>query len=133
MKSLRISGLGPSVGTPAEGLVGEVIVVRTWEELEEKKDLVNGKIVVYNQGWLGSYGATSQYRGNGPARAAEFGAIAALIESATPFSLDTPHTGGTNYDPSPNVTRIPGACITREDAEMLYRIYNRGAHAYIYS
>jgi len=85
---------------------------------------VPGKIVVYNQGWLGTYGQTAVYRGNGPVRAAEYGAVAALIESAAPFSLDTPHTGGTNY--VQNVTKIPAACITKEDAEMFYRMQLRG-------
>jgi len=85
---------------------------------------VPGKIVVYNQGWLGSYGATSPYRGNGPINAAKYGAVASLIESVTPYSLDTPHTGGTNYEA--DLPRIPAACITREDADLLYRAYRRG-------
>jgi carboxypeptidase Q len=79
---------------------------------------------VYNQGWLGTYGETVIYRGSGPVRAAEYGAVAVLIESVAPFSLDTPHTGGTNYTDA--VPKIPAACITKEDAEMLYRMYSRG-------
>ena len=61
---------------------------------------VSGKIVVYNQGWLGSYGAGGQYRGYGATEAARYGAKAALIRSVTPFSINSPHTGiqvGSNY------------------------------------
>lgn len=57
-------------------------------------------------------------------RAATYGATAALMESTTPLSLDTPHTGGTNYETG--VRKIPAACITREDAELLFRLYNKG-------
>ncbi|XP_021966487.1 carboxypeptidase Q-like [Folsomia candida] len=79
IKSISILGVGPSVGTPIAGISSEVIVVRSFDELEEKKDEIEGKIVVYNQGWLSSYEETSQYRGNGPTRASAYGAVAALI------------------------------------------------------
>ncbi|XP_035712946.1 carboxypeptidase Q-like isoform X1 [Folsomia candida] len=124
VKTISILGVGPSVGTPIGGISSEVIVVRSFDELDEKKDEILGKIVVYNQGWLGSYVETSQYRGNGPTRASAYGAVAALIESATPYSLYTVHTGGIYYGST--YPRIPAACITREDAEFLFRVYSRG-------
>lgn len=83
-----------------------------------------GKIVVYNQGWLGSYGETAQYRGNGAIHAAKYGAVAALVESVAPYSLDTPHTGLMNYEDG--VKQIPAASVTKEDAEMLHRMYKQG-------
>jgi carboxypeptidase Q len=92
-KPIQIKGLGPSIGTGLRGISAEVLVVRSFDELDEKKDEIDGKIVVYNQGWLGSYGQTSAYRGSGPSRAAEYGAVAALVESITPYSLSTLHTG----------------------------------------
>lgn len=53
---------------------------------------VRGKIVVYNQPFIG-YSATVQYRRLGAREAALMGAVAALIRSLTSYSLDTPHTG----------------------------------------
>lgn len=63
------------------------------------------------------------YRSRSAAEASKYGAVATLIRSVGPFSLNTPHTGQQDYgDAKP----IPTACITIEDAEMLQRLYNRG-------
>jgi carboxypeptidase Q len=65
-----------------------------------------------------------QYRTQGASRAARYGAVAALVRSITPVSLQTPHTGAMNYDPQQ--PKIPAAAITIEGAEMLQRTYDRG-------
>lgn len=39
-KGLRLLGLGTTVGTPDEGITGDVIVVTSFDELEAKKDQV---------------------------------------------------------------------------------------------
>lgn len=88
---------------------------------------VPGKIVVYNEKYV-SYGETVKYRSSGATKAAEFGAVAALIRSVTPSSLYTPHTGMQTY--AENVTKIPVACITIEDATLLRRMSNRGKPSY---
>ncbi|KRT83574.1 Peptidase, partial [Oryctes borbonicus] len=85
---------------------------------------VSGKIVVFNEDWV-SYGETVKYRDYAAANAASYGAVATLVRSVTPFSLNTPHTGWQDYNNS--VTKIPTACITPEDAHMLHRMYKRGA------
>ena len=53
---------------------------------------VPGKIVVYNQVYI-NYGVSVAYRALGAARAAKHGAVASLIRSVTPLSIDSPHTG----------------------------------------
>lgn len=120
---LPMLGLGNSIGTPAEGISAEAVVVRNFSELEKLGEAGRGKIVVYNAPFT-NYGATVQYRGQGASRAARFGAVAALVRSITPVSLQTPHTGAMNYDA--NQPRIPVAAITIEAAELLQRMHDRG-------
>lgn len=122
-RKLTMLGLGNSVGTPAEGISAEAVVVRNFAELDRLGEGARGKIVVYNVPFT-TYGATVAYRGQGASRAARYGAVAALVRSVTPTSLQTPHTGAMNYDA--NQPRIPVAAITIEAAELLQRMHNRG-------
>lgn len=121
---IAILGLVPSVGTPPEGITAPVLVVKSFKDLELNETKAQGKIIVYNQGWLGSYGETVAYRSRGAVEAAKVGGVASLIQSVAPFSMDTPHTGGQNY--AQNVTEIPTACITAEIADLLYRLQENG-------
>jgi carboxypeptidase Q len=120
---LTMLGLGNSVGTPAEGITAEAVVVRNFDELERLSESVRGKIVVYNVPFT-NYGVTVSYRGSGASRAARYGAVAALVRSVTPVSLQTPHTGAMTYDEKQQ--KIPTAAITIEAAELLQRMYARG-------
>lgn len=120
---LAMLGLGNSVGTPAAGITAEAVVVRNFTELEALGERVRGKIVVYNAPFT-SYGATVQYRGFGASRAARYGAVAALVRSITPVSLQSPHTGALNYDQ--RQPKIPAAAISIEAAELLQRMHDRG-------
>nr|XP_012136205.1 PREDICTED: carboxypeptidase Q-like isoform X2 [Megachile rotundata] len=122
-KDMAMLGVGSSVGTPPEGITAEAIVVNTFDELHRRKNEVRGKIVVFNQKFV-SYLETSDYRINGASVASRYGAVAALINSVTPLSLYTPHTGEQFYHN--NVTKIPVACITHEDAALLRRMSERG-------
>lgn len=127
--SIQILGLGTTVGTPRGGIIGDVIAVRTFDELRQLPDSeVKGKIVVFAPTWQG-YGATVAYRSKGASEASKKGAIAALIRSATPFSIGSPHTGSQSYEQG--VRKIPAACITVEDAEMIWRLYNEGENVQI--
>jgi len=120
---LSLLGLGNSVATPVDGITADAVVVRNFAELDALGERVRGKIVVYNAPFV-SYGATVQYRQNGASRAARYGAVAALVRSITPTSLQTAHTGAMNYDPQQ--PKIPVAAITIEGAELLQRTYDRG-------
>lgn len=124
-QNLPMLGLGSSVGTPRGGIMGEAIAVESFKEFASiSDDDVRGKIVVFAPKWEG-YAKTVPYRRDGATVAAKRGAIAVLIRSITPFSIGSPHTGWQAYDDG-TVTKIPAACITVEDAEMLLRIYRRG-------
>ena len=120
---LAMLGLGNSVGTPADGIRAEAVVVRNFAELDALGERVRGKIVVYNAPFT-NYGATVQYRGSGASRAARYGAAAVLVRSITPVSLQSPHTGGLNYDQ--RQPKIPAAAISIEAAELLQRMHDRG-------
>lgn len=78
---------------------------------------------MFNEDYI-SYHDTVQYRDYAAERAANHGAVATLVRSVTPFSLYTPHTGWQDY--ADNVTKIPTACITAEDARLLHRMQARG-------
>ncbi len=126
-KKMGALGLGTSVGG---SVTAPVVVVETFAELGEH---VRGKIVVYNQqcDWkaqpTGCYGATAQYRVDGARQASKFGAVATLTRSLTGNSIYTPHTGVMDYGDA--AVKIPAACITVEDAELLSRMQARGVQA----
>jgi carboxypeptidase Q len=120
---LVMLGLGNSVGTPQEGITGEVLPVRSFEELESKAAQARGRIVFFNVDFT-SYGETVRYRGAGPSRAARLGALAALIRAVGPIGLRTPHTGSTRYED--DAPKIPAAAVSAEDANRLQRIHDRG-------
>ena len=121
-KELSMLGLGGSIATPRGGLKAEVIVVNNWDELKSRSNEVPGKIVLFNATFT-SYGETVAYRYSGASVAAKHGAVASLIRSIGPWSMNTPHTGVMAYDD--DVQKIPHAALTMEDAMMLSRIHDR--------
>ena len=125
-RKLSMLGLGNSVGTPPEGITAEAVVVRNFDELEALGERVRGKIVVYNAPFT-TYGQTVVYRGSGASRAMKYGAVAAIVRSITPVSLQTPHTGALRYAEG-ETQHIPAAAVTIEGAELLQRMYDRGEH-----
>jgi carboxypeptidase Q len=121
--ALAMLGLGNSVGTPPAGLEAEVLVVRSFSELEAAAARVRGRIVLFNAAFT-TYGETVTYRTAGPSRASALGAVAALVRSVGPPGLRTAHTGVTQY--VDRVRRIPAAAISTEDADRLQRMQDRG-------
>lgn len=121
---LRMLGLGGSVATPPDGITAEVVAVESFEELDAlPQERVRGRIVLFNAPWRG-YGPTVAYRSNGASRAAQRGAVAALVRSITPHSLATPHTGAMRY--AADVPKIPAAALAVEDAGRLARLARAG-------
>jgi carboxypeptidase Q len=120
---LPVLGLGLSVGTPAEGIEADALVVDSFLTLEQRASEARGKIVVFNQPFKG-YGPTVAYRVNGASQAAEAGALAVLIRSVGLDGLRTLHTGMLTY--REGVPKIPAAAISGEDADRLSRMAARG-------
>jgi carboxypeptidase Q len=116
-------GLGLSVGTPPEGIEAELLVVDSFADLERRAADARGRIVLFNAPFQG-YGQTVAYRMNGPAQAAQVGAVAALVRSIGPDGLRTAHTGMTTY--RAGVPQIPAAALPSEDAQRLARMAARG-------
>ncbi len=127
---LTILGLGGTIGTPAEGITAEVVVVRNFDELDKLGEQVKGKIVAYNFPMRKdvspdqAYGEAVRYRGAGAIRAAKYGAVAVLVRSVTTISYSTPHTGAMRYQD--DVPKIPAAAVTIENAELMQRLSLRG-------
>jgi len=123
-KPLHMLGLGGSIATPVEGVTAEVVAVGSFDELAKRgRAGVEHKIVLYNVPFT-NYFETVQYRSHGASRAAQFGAVAALVRSVTPISLQSPHTGAMDY--APDAPKIPTAAVSIEDAMMIQRLIDAG-------
>jgi Zn-dependent M28 family amino/carboxypeptidase len=133
-QKIVLTALGGSVATPAAGITADVIEVSSFDELKQLGTKVKGKIVYYNNPMdlelvkarhaFEAYSRAVIYRGSGASRAAEYGAVAALIRSVGSASLRTPHTGAMRYDAKQ--PKIPAAAMTIEDAELVHRLIARG-------
>jgi hypothetical protein len=130
-----LTALGGSVATPPEGITAEVVVVNNWKELRAlPPGTVKGKILLFNHDFdkelaatghgLEAYGGGVVYRGAGPIAGAAAGAVAVLVRSVGGADFRLPHTGETAY--APNVTKIPAAAVTAEDAEMMKTLTREG-------
>jgi len=122
-RTIPMLGLGGSISTPPEGIEADIFVVSSFEDLRDHASEASGRIVLFNVPFT-SYGETVRYRSLGAVEAAKAGAVASLIRSVTPFSMQTPHTGAMHYDAK--TAKIPHAAITIEDAEYFDREQARG-------
>ncbi len=118
----EVLALGNSVGTGDKGVTAQVIEVKNFEELEDRKNEVKGKIVFYNYPFnktllRGAYGDAVKYRGNGPSEAAKYGALAVIVRSVTGAYDDFPHTGSLRYQD--NIAKIPAVAISTVGADKL--------------
>ncbi|MEJ7603980.1 MAG: M20/M25/M40 family metallo-hydrolase [Kofleriaceae bacterium] len=129
-RPLHIIGLGGTVPTPKGGLVAPVIVIRSWDELDQRAADIKGKLVLFDvamPAWTektSGYGDVSRFRSRGPSRAASYGAVGVLMRSVTGHSLRTPHTGALSYDEAQ--PKIPAAAVTVEDAALIARLAETG-------
>ncbi|WP_046367456.1 M20/M25/M40 family metallo-hydrolase [Flavihumibacter petaseus] len=134
---LDILALGNSVGTGEKGILLPAILVQDFADLEQKKDQVKGKIVVFNNVFNNTYLETflsyvddGIYRRSGPSRAAKYGAAAVMIRSITGSTDNNPHTGSTAYDSTQ--PKIPAAAMGLKDADQLIALLKSGKQVDIY-
>ncbi len=122
---VRIAALGGSIASPEAGITAPVIEVKTFEELRALgEEVVRGKIVFFNRPFdntlfdtFDAYSGAVNQRGQGAVEAAKLGAVGVIVRSMTTVIDDNPHTGGMRYQDG--VTKIPGAAISTQAAELL--------------
>jgi hypothetical protein len=122
-KTLDVVALGNSQGS-MKPLKAEVIEVKNFEELEQKRDQVKGKIVFYNYPFNSTFVRTFQaysdavrYRGQGPSRAAKYGAVGVMVRSMSHSTDNHPHTGSMSYNDS--FAKVPAVAIGLKDADWM--------------
>ncbi|KAJ1944788.1 hypothetical protein FBU59_002505 [Linderina macrospora] len=117
---IPVLALGNSVSTSKKGITANVIPVHSFEELEKLgKKAIAGNIVLFNYHFT-SYGEVVRFRSRGAQEAAKYGALAALVRTATPdSSVSSVHTGNSAR------TTIPAASISPADANLIERLYKR--------
>lgn len=123
-KYLDVLAIGNSEGTGNKVLTGEVVLVNSFDELENKKEQVKDKIVFFNYPFnetfvrtFAAYGDAAKYRTTGAGRAAKYGAKAVIVRSMSHATDNFPHTGAMRYDTA--YSKIPAMAIGLRDADWL--------------
>src|SRR5258706_5041024 len=123
--ALKLCALGNSQGTGKKGITAQVIEINSFAQLsQEGIKNIKGKIVFFNFPMNPTYilthkayGESGVSRTHGPALAAKYGAIGAIVRSLAINLNDYPHTGLTIYNDS--FPKIPAVAISTNDAEYL--------------
>ncbi len=129
-RPLAALALGNSLGS--NGLIeAELLAVADFDELEERKAEVKGKIVYYHSMFdptiiqtFGAYGKAGVYRSTGASRAAKYGAVGVMLHSLSSAPDNAPHTGGMKYDE--DYPKIPAVALGPNDAKELYANAKKG-------
>lgn len=135
---MNICALGGSVGTGSAGLVGNVIEVKSFDDLKQLgTKSVQGKIVFFNRpmdptkiGTFSAYGGAVDQRGSGASEAAKYGAAGVIVRSMGLNQEDYPHTGGLRY--APNIPKIPAVAISTRHAELLSKLLKEDSNLQFY-
>jgi Zn-dependent M28 family amino/carboxypeptidase len=127
---LAVTALGYSGTTPDKGIEGELVYFPSFAALQAAPaGSLAGKIAFIdhamkaNQDGSG-YGPFGAARRQGPAAAAQKGAIGVVIRSIGTDNHRNPHTGGTGWPAS--VTPIPAGAVSNPDADQIARIAKQG-------
>lgn len=124
-KDLSVAAFGRSIGTITEGITANVIEVKSYEELNERKEEAKGKIIFYNypfnQTFVNTFDAYSdavKFRGEGAIEAAKAGGVAAIVRSVTSKYDNIPHVGNMKGYPD-SLAKVPSVAIGLIDADYL--------------
>lgn len=139
-KSFPICALGMSVATPKNGLIANVIEVKSLEELKALgTEKVKGKIIFFNRPMnpefietFHAYGSCVDQRSSGAREAGELGAVGVIVRSMNLRLDDFPHTGSTNYKDISIDKRIPAAAISTNGAEELSKLLKQNPNYKLY-
>ncbi len=119
---LNALALGNSIGSSIEA---NVIAIKSFDELDKRKDEIKGKIVFFNYAFnqtyvetFQAYGEAGKYRYSGPSKAAQYGAVGCLVRSLSGSTDNFPHTGMMKYNDS--FPKIPAAALGLQDANKLW-------------
>jgi hypothetical protein len=127
---MPVLALGGSVGTGAEGIEAEAVMVRDVAALSAlPAGAVKDRIVFFTNRMErtqdgSGYGKAVGVRAAGPAVAGSLGAVGVVIRSVSTSGDRFPHTGATRYrDDAP---RIPAFALSNPDADALERQFASG-------
>jgi carboxypeptidase Q len=124
-QSMPTLALGGSIGTPADGIEADAVLVASLDALAAlPADAVKGKIVFFNLAMDRTrdgtgYGRAVRVRATGPSAAGKLGAVGVVIRSMSTSANRFPHTGGLRY--AADAPRIPAFAISNPDADALAR------------
>lgn len=123
-RKLNVAALGGSISTSKDGLSANIVEVFSLDELKDRADEINGNFVFFNRPYNQSnvstfrgYGEMGDQRTRGPAEAAKYGAVGAIVRSITTKYDNTPHVG-TMFFPD-SIDKIPAVAIGLVDADFL--------------
>jgi carboxypeptidase Q len=132
-KKLSILALGGSIATPPDGITAEVIEVKSFQELETKKEQVKGKIIFFSRALdqglvntMAGYGGAVDQRVNGASEASKYGAVGVVIRSITTKYDNIPHTGVMIYVDT--IPKIPAAALGNIDSDYLSNELKKNPH-----
>lgn len=124
---LTAATLGGSAATPTFGVSGNIVEVKSLDELDALGKKVAGKIVFFNRpmdptqiNTGNAYGNAVGQRALGPSSASKYGAVACLVRSMTLKNDDVPHSGGTKFEDGNQP--IPAVALSVKSAELLSKL-----------
>ena len=134
---LSALALGNTQGTGPEGLLGQVVEVKSIDQLKSLGAQVKGKIVFFNGPMdptkidaFEAYGGANAQRSSGAAEASKLGAVGAIVRSLSNRVDDIPHTGNQRY--AADFPKIPALAISTQDAELLSQLLSEQADLKLY-
>lgn len=122
--TLSIASLGNSEGTGGKVLKGDLVEVRSLQQIHMAGWDLKDKIVLINIAMdpkktrtFSAYGEAAGGRVRGASLASRYGAKAVLVRSLTTSLDELPHTGVVIYNDS--FPKIPAVAVSTKDAEFL--------------